>query len=135
MKLYLTYEETSTGGEPRDPSDRWTDYTTEHRIFEMKQLFLDRPEDWEVEEVEVSGHSLVNHGDVLFVVLVRYSTGDTFTDVRGCWNIPIICTDKVKAANIVESIKNGSYLLDKYHPWVGYFETLESVDVHPMVVL
>ena len=65
------------------------------------------------------------------LVIVRYSTGNTFGQSCGEWEVIGTYQDLDKADEVVKSIKDDTYD-EKYPCWKGYFESLESVDVHIM---
>jgi hypothetical protein len=128
------YKEWRTGGEARNPDDRWTDYETEYIEFTPTSILTDR------ESAGVFAHGLMDdevkgefaRGDIGHLLVVRYSTGDTFSDVRGYWTIIGFYKDAKEAVEIKDKINDSSY--EGYKPWVGYFESLEDVELHTMVV-
>jgi hypothetical protein len=73
--------------------------------------------------LDVRGH------DTLWVVVVRYSTGDTFGRAKGRGYIEGVFRTQKSAERRVMHIKNGGDSLKQgYTPWHGYFEYLESVE-------
>lgn len=71
------------------------------------------------------------HGDLdVYLVCVRYSSGDTFGQSYGHIHFEGVYKDKNQALAIQESIENGKYTKSTYLPWKGYFERLEDVEVH-----
>jgi len=132
--LYLTYKEWRTGGEPINPDDRWTEYTEEYIDFAPLAIFSDR------EGADVFAHGLTDdevkgefdRGDIGHLLVVRYSTGDTFSHTNGYWTIIGFYKNAKEAVEIKDKINDGSY--EGYKPWVGYFESLEDVELHTMVV-
>ena len=71
-------------------------------------------------------------GSDIYVVIVRYGTGCTFSHCDGCWQkIGIYKTSK-EAYKVKKSINNGKYV--GYKNWEGYFESLQDVEIHTMTV-
>jgi hypothetical protein len=79
-------------------------------------------------------------GDVVFAVVVRYATGDTFGRDGGQTTVMDVFTDAHKATGLYQacqSEKDFSLTFEGkqyYVAWNGYFETLESVDIQTLVV-
>jgi hypothetical protein len=69
------------------------------------------------------------NGKKVYVVIVRYSTGDTFSRTNGQWLVIGAYLDKEKAEAICKSIEDNTYE-ETHQPWQGYFEFLEGVDAH-----
>jgi len=67
----------------------------------------------------------------IFIVVVIYSTGNSFGVESGCLAIEGLYKDKETAKEIALSIKEDRYLTSKnnYAPWKGYFEYVEKVYV------
>ena len=82
-KLYLTYEEYREGGEisPGQEDSEWPDYEDINNDWSPKQLLLNKGDNWKVEELELDN---VKIGDVVYVIVLRYSTGNTFGRENGC---------------------------------------------------
>lgn len=132
--LYMTYREYRSGGEALDPDDRWTSYSDEYIDFTPTGIFAGR------ENAGVFAHGLASdevkgefeRGDIGYLLIVRYSTGDTFSHTNGYWTIIGFYKDAKEAVEIKDKINDGSY--EGYKPWVGYFESLEDVELHTMVL-
>lgn len=78
---------------------------------------------------------VIEPGDVLFVVKVTYSTGDTFGRNDGCVDIPFVSKDASLAMEVKEQIQNKTYDNPQgYNPWDGYFEYLQDVEVQTFLV-
>lgn len=73
----------------------------------------------------------VKPGDVVFVVVVQYSTGDTFGRSDGQIHIYKIFNKYDEAADVQSKILNGEI---SDYVWTGYFEHLEDVYVETEVV-
>lgn len=131
-EIYLTYVEDRSGGEPIHKGE-W-DRTDEHIKFYPKSLYavLDK-EPW-VETINV-GFSVQDFvGKLIDVVIVRYSSGDSFGTSCGNWHIiGAYPAESNKSKEIVKTIRKGKY--KGYCPWKGYFEELESVDIETMTLL
>lgn len=63
-------------------------------------------------------------GDV-FVLAVRYSTGDTFGSESGRLHIPGVYHKYEDALTVGKKIREGSF--KGYAPWEGFFESLEDI--------
>ena len=113
-----------------DPNDSW-DRDNDSIDVEFKELRTEHPKRtprgcWPHEiEVDFDPEKYVNKE--LGMVVVRYSTGDTFGSTEGAWTIVGIFTDLVKAEKIAVDIENDNY--GNNNAWQGYFESLECADV------
>jgi hypothetical protein len=115
-----------------------------------------------VSAIRVSGRVEIRHGwygndtfDVepnehgfVYAVIARYSTGDTFghddgrvqvmdvfdnNEAAAALTVALECSERDKDQTVVDfELKHGGR--EYYLPWVGYFEHLENVDVHPLRV-
>lgn len=132
--LYLTYTEYRTGGEPDDPSDRWTWHEPEYIDWHPTGIYAER------EGAGMWGHGLhrdeifgdFEKGDVGHLVVVRYTTGSTFGSQHGYWGIIGFYKNADDAVAVEKSIDDDTY--EGYTYWKGYFERLEGVEIHTMVV-
>jgi len=134
--LYLTYEERSHGGDPIDPSDRWTDHEDEYVDFYPKQLYSseDKVPGWLKETLyDVDAQQ----GDLVHLLVVRYTTGSTFGTSYGHWYIEGVYKDAKEATEIADKIRTGTYKQEgrTYLPWEGYFERLEDIQIYSLIVL
>lgn len=81
----------------------------------------------------------VNPGDTVYVVVVEYSTGDSFGRDGGQSKVLDIFTTAKEAADLAERATAHDYNkdgfgfrhngVDYYTPWCGYFESLDSIEV------
>jgi hypothetical protein len=132
--LYFTYDESSTGGEPINPEERWTDYTDANVYFAPRAIFANR------DDSGMFAHGLVSEeifgeferGDIGHLLIVRYSTGDTFSHTNGYWKIIGFYKDAKEAIATRDKIEDDSY--EGHKPWFGYFESLENIELHTLVV-
>jgi hypothetical protein len=155
-ELILTYTEHHTGGSPLDYDDEWSSCEPERIEWSPDNIYIDEPikkarektKTWNVECLECNEE--VKPGDTLYLVIVRYSTGNTFTNISGAWHIAEVLKDREKAYEIEKQIwqdynlyKNHRYdhkklkkesVYSGYKPWSGYFEDLESVEVESFIV-
>lgn len=89
-----------------------------------------------------------NEHGLVYAVIARYSSGDTFGRDDGRVAVMDVFDNNEDAAALTEaledSVRDKSQAVvdfelnhngrDYYLPWVGYFEHLENVDVHPLRV-
>lgn len=131
MKVYVTYNETRRGGKPLSKK-RWSSREDTHVDFQLTGVCLEEPKAWYKEPFELDCKELPK---VVYVVLVRYSDGDTFGNSYGHGHIEGVYLSEDDAQKVVEAIRNDKYKSkETYVPWVGYFNRLESANYHPMVV-
>lgn len=129
--LYLSYTESESGGEVYTEDEDWPNYQDAYRTFEIKGLHLNpKGAGWEKELQGTDFDPQV--GQTVYIVLVRYTDGDSFSCIHGCWYIVKICQGKEEAEEIAQSINKGTHI--GYGPWKGYFADLESCEVVSMVV-
>ena len=131
--VYLTYTEYREGGGAEDPDDRWSSRTDENVDWGLIDCRFTQ-EKWPnyTEQVEIGFD--VNLGETVYVVYVRYGTGDSFGHTDGAWKIIDVYQHQEEASAIVSSINNGTYNKGSYNCWDGYFESLQSCDYQPMIV-
>ena len=138
--LYLDYNEDREGGEALDDAD-WSDHAPAHISFNLINILKYKEHigrGWS-EEIEVSEE--IFNSKTVFLVVVRYSDGDTFGTTFGHWNIMAVYNLKTKARQLKERIENNKLeKTDKYgdwktKPWTGYFASLEGVEIHEMPVI
>lgn len=133
-ELVLHYKENVSGGEiceGQENSD-WPDHEDSYVEFEL--LFISN-----INSNNYSGQYDIiycdfNHSDIdkVYLVVVRYTDGDTFGTTRGNWYIESACKTEEEALKIGESIEDGSY--KGYKPWEGFFSGFESVEVIEMEI-
>lgn len=119
--VYVSYSEHSHGGEKIDPSDRWSEREDTITEFEILGASLNKPSSPYFEAFEVN---LPENTTEIFVIHVRYSTGDTFGRETGRGKITNVCLTQEEAEKILDSIEDGTHPESIY--WTGYFERLES---------
>lgn len=134
--LYLQYKQ-ETQFNRTDYSDQPYDFSWwSETSFEPLGLWT-KPGDWYEEiAVDVPAESLI--GKQVALVIVRYSTGDTFGSGTGSWCIAEVftnpCREEIKALEDQIRDPKSKYNTQGYKPWTGYFERLESVETYYLVV-
>jgi len=73
-------------------------------------------------------------GDGIYLIVVRYETGNSFGRSPGQWYVEGVYNDSEEAIDIAKSIKDNKYTKEEYPVWKGYFETLEGVEIHKLVL-
>lgn len=131
--LYLEYDEFSEGGEPLDDGE-WCSYSDTIITWTLGKVLLDKKDAaWCRSEQKVDFD--VKKGDTVYVVVVKYGTGDTFSHSNGNGYIEGVYQYKGQASKVVEDISSGVYSkLGKYPPWIGYFESLDDVLIEERIV-
>lgn len=129
--IKLIIEETITGGESLS-DEKWCSFSDEYIDFKIKEAIylpnyndddnLDR--DAKIFHVDWEPY---NSQDIT-VVVVRYSDGNTFGHIEGCYDIIEVCKTKAEA-NIAKNdiILNSS----KYS---GYFQTFDDVEFYDLTI-
>lgn len=142
MKIYVIYEESSSGGEDLDPEAKWSDRADTIIDYKLIGSSLIKPDSWYFQEFELD---CIEKPVDVFVVLVRYSDGDTFGQSFGNGHIDGVYLTKEEAQTAVKAIeedeliktdpyiprsfRNGPY---KHKPWKSYFANFESVQCYVM---
>jgi hypothetical protein len=127
MKLYVTYSERRSGGIcGEEQYSRRSDTIID---FQLNSVSYQEPEDWYKEPFEIDCTEIPQ---IVYVVLVRYGSGDSFGQSYGHGQIEGVYLSEDEAQKIVESIRKETYT--GYSPWIGYFNSLECVNYHPMMV-
>lgn len=137
MKVYIEYRDYSTGGDAIEPEERWSSRTDTIHDYSLVRASVTKPEQsYYYEECELDCDERPKD---VYVVLVKYSSGDTFGNSYGHGHIEGVYVSKTRAMDIAESIRNGTYKKDSkekyvYRPWEGYFEGLEEVGCFVMTL-
>lgn len=146
MKIYVTYEESSSGGEDLDPEAKWSDRADTIIEYNLTGASLIKPDSWYFQEFELD---YIEKPVDVFVVLVRYSDGDTFGQSLGHGHIDGVYLTKEEAQTAVKLIEEdelsfqnkigGPYISSslrggpyKHKPWKSYFAGFESVQCYVM---
>lgn len=146
--LYLEYECPSTGGEvcAGDEGSDWPNYEDTVIDFYLTKCVLDKDKaDWSNAPIDVDFP--VKRGDTVYVVVVRYGTGDSFSHTTGnhhIWGVfqtgeqAIAAEDEINREYKAYKGDKNQYNNEKkdweYRPWMGYFEHLEDIEITPMLV-
>lgn len=130
-RLYLEYTESETGGDPIDPTDRWTSYTDRYREVTFIKLYREPPAGrFFYDSVELINDELANLKE-LHLAVIRYSTGNTFGHTEGCWYIVGVAPTFDIAKMMIKEALEG----DGYKPWEGYFESYTDDEIHTLEVV
>lgn len=130
FKVFMTYEESRSGGEAKDLDNRWSDREDEVIEFSPISLYAAAQGNYWVETIEVEFDPAKYIGEKIDVVVVRYSDGDTFGQTIGHWNVVGAWPAETNEAdNIVKAIEMDKYVGD-YLPWNGYFAHRGNVELH-----
>lgn len=140
-QIYLTYKEDDDHKIEQGPGGKW-DYEWEsHTEFEILQaLSKQYDENW-VETVDVDFDPKEFKGQPVHIVVVRYSTGDTFGHGTGRWQIYGVFTDYKDAVvrkKLVQKYPqdiNDQKLGLPYAYWTGYFERFENCYIETRTLL
>ncbi len=129
--VWVGYEDIHiSGGEADEPGEQWTSHSTEYKDFRVNEVSLKSGPGWNNRQVITD--SELRAGDEVFVIVVRYSTGDTFSHSTGNGTIVAVHPDKSGAQKEVDLIHSEKH--PSHYTWGGYFETLEEIEVHKKVV-
>lgn len=131
-EVYVDYKEIGSGREDRSTGDgKWDFEWSEERDIDVRDVWLNREmaSTWCVETMSCEGK--VEPGDVLYLIVVRYSSGDTFGHGTGYYHFEKITKSAEEAVALRKSIEEGTH--KGYKPWDGYFESLERVEMHKLV--
>jgi len=114
-KVWVTYEEHSFGGEMEDPSDRYSSRSDETIQFIVNGVFSEN--DGGIYRDEILVNFDPKTVDEVHVLVVRYSTGDTFGHTSGCGKIEGVYKNAKIAEKIGEAIKSGYDIRDNQGKW------------------
>jgi hypothetical protein len=137
-RLFLGYKSTSTGGDSdsREPYSCRSPQHTEVTFTSLTRV-----------SGTFFGHNInvsdeVYAAEVVYLVVVRYSDGDSFGTSYGNWTVWEATASEEEALKVAKSIEDGT-LVKKYEegvrkgtatymsiPWNGYFSHLEGVEIH-----
>ena len=140
-KIYMTYRESREGGEvcKGDEDRSYPNHEDNHIEFEPLSLST-KAGNW-VESIDVDFNPETYIGKDLHLVVVRYSSGDTFGSTYGNWTVIGVFTNHEDARKEEKDIRNntGKWATEyknntgkwatEYKPWEGYFERFESVEI------
>lgn len=155
MSVRITLETRSyslNDGEPRDPDNPYTRRNTVVATLEgvIAELVFDGSDN---DDSYFSYHDRPTfelnsvRGDTVYVVIAQYSTGNTFGRSEGELTVLDAFEDADKAHELKNALlapakkTNGLSEYERtvngkkyYMPWVGYFELLNDLSIHAVVV-
>lgn len=123
--MYVKYHHTIEGGEvsPGQEAEDWPSYEPATHEYTFLYVTKAHPSGYDYEEVEVDKKTFNSHG--VYMALIKYSSGDTFSTSSGNIEILGLFNTKTRAeAHLKKRVTE-----EGYRPWEGYFNTLESQDV------
>jgi len=134
--LFVDYYEMFSGGEicSGDEDASWPNYEPSHTEFKItSDAFIVCPNKIYTALVHCSFDPEEHIGKNIYVVVVRYQTGDSFGTSHGRWEMEGGYLTKEEAAKVKESINDNTY--EGYKSWKGYFEALEDVEIHELKIV
>jgi hypothetical protein len=135
--LYVIYdEEFESGGEicAGDENSDWPNYETVYYGFKMYGVFKNLPK---CSYRSALFDSELEPGNKAYVVVVRYSDGDTFSSSSGHAHIAGVFSSLKEAEKLKKEIKDQDEELPRQYdnnPWTGYFNSLEEVRIERIEV-
>ena len=134
--IYLSYDEYRSGGEVEEgqsENDRYASREDTDIDFQPRGISVELGNRIDIDNIQVNFNPLDYVDKRIYLVIVRYSTGDTFGHTNGAWCIEGAYLTDLEAINVRDSINNDSYK-GKYPDWKGYFERLESAGVESFIL-
>jgi hypothetical protein len=108
-------------------------------VDEKAYLKRDSCQDYWTEEVEINFEPKV--GQKVFMIVPRYTSGGTFGQTSGYYQIFGVYSTEKAAESMREflylensSSKEGLMGTGMYRAWMGYFESLENIELHYLTV-
>ncbi len=140
-KLFLYYKETSSGGGivAGQENNSFPDHNDEYLEQEYIALYKGTQEE-EIYPCELINTNLkISIGDIVYLVIARYKTGDTFGNSFGHAAVMDVCIDVESAKEVAKTIEESAkakkgWRAWQYPPWGGYFDRLEDVEIHRFAV-
>jgi hypothetical protein len=128
-EIYLSYYEYKIEGESFSYDD-W-DYSDSNVVWGLERCFKDKNNaPWLREVCEVN--FIPKIGDTVYIVYIRYETGNVLGRINGTWHILGVYDDQNKAEEVKNSVYNNTY--NGYTFWKGLFNSLQSCEVESMIV-
>jgi hypothetical protein len=138
MKIYVAYDSPyESGGEicEGEQDEDFPNHETSYYGFNLKGVYLEPRVGRDYNRAFDCDLSV---GDKAYIVVVRYSDGDTFSHSSGHAEIAGVFSNEQDANNLKKKIEKEDEGLNKdfndYKPWDNYFGGLESVTVVRQVV-
>lgn len=134
ISVYVIYDEYRSGGDvcEGDEDSRWPNYEDTFIEMNVRSILVSNPNVLYLDKVEVKDADEVEVGQTVYLVTVRYGTGDTFGRTNGAFHFEGAYTSRENANKVSDEIMSDKY--NGYCPWKGYFEQLECVDVESYVL-
>lgn len=124
IKFDVVENRWSTGG--YDPEDSWSRDSTDGTVSILSAV---KVKDYEYDTL--CTENSIEVGDVVYLVWAQYSTGDSFGQDGGQYELLEICMSREAAT---ERKKYYEGVTDFSVPWSGYFENLDFVEVQSFIV-
>lgn len=116
--------------------ERWSDRADQHTTLDVNNLYASEPKHLFFKDSIEVDPSVLDCSEV-YLVVVRYQTGDTFGRSYGNFHFYSVRKTEEEAIkdrlDCESPVKKGDY--ENYRPWDGYFERLEHVEIHKMKLL
>lgn len=132
-RVYIEYNSFTDGGERINPDERWSNRTDQNTTLTVQKLYASEPKHLFFRDSIEVDPSVLECSEV-YLVVVRYQTGDTFGRSLGNFHFYSVRKTEQEAIEdrwVCESpVKKGNY--ENYRPWDGYFERLEFVEIMKM---
>ena len=135
IRLWFSYTSSAYGGEALS-EEPYADRADEHREVSFHGCYNAGPDGLNFDSTSVEVSKEVFEAKKVYLVVVRYEDGDTFGRSYGNWHIVDVVLTEEEARDIDSGIRSKTYT-DKcgYNCWEGYFNRLESVEIHEFPVL
>ncbi len=146
--VWLLYDSFSSGGGIIDPDEKWSSREDAYIEFTPLQLLCNEPGVVFQEQIEIDFDPVSLAGGKVYVLVVRYTSGNTFGRSFGHWTVEgcspdlesiskqktLIKKDNDQYLGAIGAAKRNrksTYLSDRgYNAWQGYFESLEQVVIY-----
>lgn len=138
MKYYLVYDETHSGGERLSDKEH-SDRKLANITFIPKHVIMTDNEpthpvcissDYTV-ELDYVGSVPKPYND-MYIVVVRYSDGDSFGRADGHWEILFNSVNKSEAKKFFEDFSSDTHIGRK--PWDGNFAHYQNIEFHALQI-
>jgi hypothetical protein len=139
MKIAVSAEVETWDSRAADPDDSWDRGDTSGRVTNVL-AFPDKGPSYSYGD-SIARDLDVKFGDTVYAVVADYESGDTFGRSGGHAQVLDVFLTEAEAAALVEAAKDvpkgdemGRYgfthnEVDYHRSWVGYFESLNDLDV------
>ncbi len=107
-----------------------------------ENVFLSRESSSEFWLEQVNVDFEPKKGQKVFAVIPRYTSGGTFGTTRGYYTVFGIYSTEENANEMKDFLnleykayKSGERIQNSYRPWMGYFESLNDIEIHELTVV